>query len=127
MPNIHLTEEKIVNIIEQLKGNVHLQHVILDLLSKQVPDNYFNEWIKEMYHERVDQRPYYLVEHVKFKQHRTYCLTREEVLNYLETWHGSVEELKIHPKSLSAAIRNGKPLHGFTIIQKNKKENTNEK
>lgn len=126
MPNIKLTEEKVVNIIEQLKGNIHLQHVILDLLSKQLPENYFKEWVKEMYHEHVDTRPYYYVEHVKFKQHKAYCLTRDEVEEYIKTWHGGHDLADFTRYTLGQKIRNGTPLHGFTIVQRNKKEDNNE-
>lgn len=127
MPNIHLTQDKVVSIIKQIKGNIQMQHVILNILAEQLPENYFDEWIKEMYHERVDRRPYYYLEHATLKQYKAYCLNLDEVEDYIKTWHGGPEAEEFNRHALGAAIRNGRVYHGFLIIKRNEKEKKNEK
>jgi len=114
MSNFTIDKEKFKEILVQFKGDISYETELVKILLNQLPDNYVDELVNTLYHERIYEGNYYIVQHYKYPQDRKILHTFDEVLAYLK---GLSFEKEVTVYNLKRAIDNNTMLIGYYITR----------
>jgi hypothetical protein len=113
--NVAINKEAFRNILSQFRGDVAFQTELLRQLFNEMPENYVDELLEELYFERLYTKQYFIVQHSIYKADRK-CFARiEDVLAYLN----SIDvEGKTHSMyAVTNAANKGTLVAGYYIIK----------
>ena len=113
--NITVNKEQFKSYFSQFRGDIPFQTELFNLLVTQMPNNYIDSIIKEMYFDRVYEGTYFIVQHSIFKDVKEYCTDQRSVVEFLNKsmFNGdTVSEYQV-----KQSIERGIIIHGYKVYK----------
>jgi hypothetical protein len=110
-----VNKEQFKSYFSQFRGDIPFQTELFNLLVTQMPKNYVDSIIKEMYFDRVYEGTYFIVQHSIFKDVKEYFTDQRSVVEFLNKsmFNGdTVSEYQV-----KQSIERGIIIHGYKVYK----------